>query len=844
MLPTTRRRLLRLLALPVLLLAAVAGVLLWQGRVRPYAAGERSEGLVDTLARGLPDDVPQVAYTDVAAQAGLAFRHFDAPRSNRLPEDMGSGVAVADVDGDGWPDVFLVNQAGPLDGRAAGWPGSAGTCRLFRNRGDGTFADVTDASGAGLLLLGMGAAFLDADGDGDADLLVSAYRRLVLLLNDGAGHFRDESARAGLDGLDGFWTGLATGDVDRDGDVDAYVCGYVRFDESAAPGADVAQYGLDIPALLNPSAFEPERNLLLLNRGDGSFDERAAAAGVDNRAGRSLAAVIADLDGDLWPDIYVANDVSDNALFLNRGDGSFLDVAAPTGTADYRGAMGLALGDFDGDLDEDLYITHWVGQENALYVNLSPPGAGAPQRYMDQADRFGLGQATLDRVGWATGFTDIDLDGWRDLLTVNGSTIPDRSDRARLEPQRSQLFWNAGPQRGFFDVGPVAAAFFREPSVGRGGALLDLDLDGDEDLLIVRHGGAPALLRHEGAPGGALRLRLRRRDGNTFALGATVRVLAGGREQLARQLFDGSYLSQHALGELGVGLGAAPEAERVTVTWPDGAVEQAGPFPAGSLVTWIAGEPPRVEPLPGRPSAKPASVEGQRAFFAAIDAAGRLRLQGQPADAESAYRQALALWPDHEDALYYLGHVLLEQGREAEALATWERMTRRYPGSSRAWMQVGRARLPGGAPELDDLAAAERAFGLAHRINGEESGPVVQLGVAALLRGDAATADRLLADAAVLNAKSVEARWWRGWIAWRAGEPGRAAALLAEARAAAPPLKEAVAGEGETKSGLPMTADADAGHLLDRWKTLLSRPDDPAAEFAVELPAAATPASR
>jgi len=894
-----RKRIARALVLPALGLAALTGLLLWSQREQPYKAGEHTEGLVDSLARRLPPDCPKLSFTDVAAQAGLAFRHFPAERGNRLPEDMGSGVALGDIDGDGWVDVFLVNEAGALPEPDSGWPAGSGSCRMYRNRGDGSFEDVTASSGTGLQLIGMAALFLDADSDGDLDLLVSAFPRLVLLNNDGTGRFTDDTARAGLADLHGFWTGLAAGDIDRDGDVDALVCGYVRYEETPGASQRVApQSGLDIPALLNPSTFEPERNLLLVNGGDGTFTDRAAAAGVENISGRSLGAIIADLDNDGWPDIYVANDVSDNALFRNRGDGTFEELATRAGVADYRGAMGLALGDFDNDLDLDLYITHWIGQENALYVNVADKlGAGAPLLFMDEADRVGLGQIALGVVGWATGFMDLDNDGRLDLFCVNGHTIPSRDDRAHLIPQRSQLFWNAGPGRGFFELGDMAGDFFTQPRVGRGGAVFDYDLDGDEDLAVVQHGGAAALLRADGATGHSLLLRLRMPQGNRFALGATARLKIGGEERLAVAMHDGSYLSQHAVGDLHVGLGAAAQVDSIRVTWPDGRIEEAGPFAADSLVNWTAGSPAIATPLPGKATAgtlagaingaalgastsltsgvttgdltdsatsasarragrealapvadertrglttggaaaaKPASVADQRAFYAAVHQAANLRLEGRHVEALAAYQEALLLWPGHEECLYYAGHCLADLGREPEALATWTEMARLHPESSRAWMQLGRMRLPGGDPSLDDLGAAEAAFDRAHHINGEETGPVVQQGVVALLRGDLARADALLADAATSNARSVEARYWRAVVAWRRKDVARAQALLSEARALAPPpAAEPAPGEGHTATGLPLLATGGVtDKLLDRWRTLQDRPNDAEAEFS------------
>jgi hypothetical protein len=830
-----RRRRKTVLATSTLaLVGAVAVVQQLRSGVAPYRPGEVTEGLVDGLGRALPDDVPAARFVEVGESAGLAFRHFAGQRSGRLPEDMGSGVAVGDVDGDGWPDVFLVDS-GPLDG-------PAGRSRLFRNLGGGRFEDVTDASGIELAALGMGAAFCDVDGDLDLDLFVTTYGTCRLFANDGAGRFTDVSARAGLADRTGFWAGVAVADYDRDGALDLYVCGYVDFDE-ARKGEHVSQFGMDIPVLINPSAFEPTPNLLLRGHGDGTFEERAAAAGVDDPRGRSLGALFCDLNGDLWPDLYVANDVSDNALLVNRGDGTFEDRTAAALVGDYRGAMGLAAADFDGDLDLDLFITHWVAQENALYQSKSPPkggGAPAPLLYFDVADSYGVGFAGLQQVGWATRFFDYDNDGALELFVVNGSTIPTREDARALTPMKSQLFWRSSAGRGWFhDMGALAGAFFDEPHVGRGGATLDYDLDGDEDLIVCLHGERARLLRNDGGnERPAARLRLRQPEGNRFAVGARVEVEVGGATRLDVTETQGSYLSQHVVGELAFGLGASSQVDRVRVTWPDGARDEAGPLLAGTLVTWTRGARPVTEALPGfvaRAAEGPARVETERAFFGVRAAATRARLDGDLAGAIERYRAALALWPGHDDCLYYLAHCLAECGDERAALATWEAQVAFVPQSSRGWMQLGLMRLPGGDLELDDLDLAEQAFGRCQEINPEESRPVVQLGVVALLRGAFDTARARFAGAARLNPNSVEARYLGGRAAYLAGDREAARALLEEAHAVARragPAGDSVSAEGDTRSGAAMTAAPGAGAgPLARWATLAGRACDVDAEY-------------
>ncbi len=824
-----------------------AGVLVWlllAHDEKAYVPGERAEGIVDSLGRTIPDDRPHIVFRDVTAGSGLDFRHFPGVRSNRLPEDMGSGVALGDADGDGWTDVFLANLSAPLGGDGIASEGPAAPCRLFRNLGGGRFEDRTAGSGVELRALAMGAAWVDVDADGDLDLFVTTYGRCHLFRNDGDFRFSDISNAAGVDAFEGFWAGIAVGDYDLDGAMDIYVCGYVRFREDLGAEAESMRlYGTSIPAPLNPSVFAPERNLLFHNRGDGSFEEVAAAAGVANDTGRGLGATFADLSGDGLPDLYVANDVSDNALFVNQGDGTFADQTSSALLGDYRGAMGMAVADFDRDEDLDIYVTHWVAQENALYRNVSRElsgGAGQGLVFMDEADRHGLGQAALNMIGWATGFLDFDNDGWCDLFVVNGSTIPDEKNPELLVPMRPQLFWNAGTERGFFEIGGLCGSFFQQKIVGRGGAAFDYDLDGDQDLVILVHGERAHLLRNDGGnEGGCLLLRLRQPGGNRFAIGARVIASWGGHRMLREVGAQASYLSQHAVGELPFGLGQVPQVDSIQVRWPDGREETAGPFPAGSIVEWERGQEPRAVPFPGLGASEivePRSVAEQRQFFALLREASAARIGGDLAAAEAAYRRALSLWPSHQDCLYYLANTLLEQDREAEALELLVELVRRYPRSSRGWMQIGRIRLPGGDPTLDDLAQAGAAFARCHEINGEESGPVVQLGVVAMLAGRLEEADSYFADALALNHRSAEAAYYRGWIAHVRGEKERALTFLRQAHAlvAGEGSGVSVSNEGDTRSGGAMMASIP-GRLgaspLHRWQTLAARGVDPEAEY-------------
>ena len=467
---------------------------------------------------------------------------------------------------------------------------------------------MTERAGVAVRGLGMGAAWGDYDGDGRLDLVVTRYGTSLLFHNEGGGRFRDVSREAGLDRFEGFWAGASWADYDRDGRLDLYVCGYVRYSYDAAKASETShQFKAAVPYTLNPSSYPPERNLLLHNLG-GRFVEVAREAGVDDLAGRSLSAAWADFDGDGWPDLYVANDVSNNALYRNLGNGRFRDVGPSAWVNEYRGSMGLGVGDWDNAGRFDLFITHWLAQENALYHDETPNmkvTPEAPLRYVDQADILGLGQIALDVVGWGAGFFDWDNDGRLDLYAVNGSTMQDDADPSQLVAMRSFLFRNEGEQ-GFVELGEKAGEPFLGALVGRGASFADFDGDGDLDLAIVVNGGRLRLARNDvGNRRGWLRVVLRSpaargagQRSTTFATGARVRLTSGAVTQLREVGGQPSYLSQEAPGEVFFGTGEASGVERLEVRWPSGRVQSFDGLPARATVRITEGGSAQVEAGP------------------------------------------------------------------------------------------------------------------------------------------------------------------------------------------------------------------------------------------------------
>lgn len=541
--------------------------------VRP---GEQVDGMTSVLTRTADDTTIPIRFTDVTDSIGIHFQHMPTARESFLPEDMGSGVACADYDGDGFIDLYFVNFSRSLlsDAHLDDQQNSA---RLYRNMKGAYFEDVTERAGVGFIGFGMGASWGDYNNDGSLDLYVTAYGENRLYRNNGDGTFDDVTDRCGV-ADSRFSAGSSWVDFDRDGHLDLYVSNYVDFELRTSDRKRIErQYDTEQPYTLNPSAYKPLPNSLFRNNGDGTFEEVAMSVGVANPTGRSLSASWIDMNNDGWPDLYVANDVSNNGVFLNNRDGTFKDVGASSLAADYRGAMGIAVADFDNDLDQDIMVTHWLAQENALFRNMMIDEMlceSSEDRiwFMDESASFGLGQVSLDMVGWATGFCDLDNDGLRDLWIANGSTLEQSKNHRLLQKQCSFIFWNRGLD-GFLNVTAKVSKRLSEPMVARGGAHLDFNHDGLIDLVFLIHGGNAIVLQNNSVKSGHwLRVSLRQTQGNTFAVGGRVYVTAGGRTQMADVDCSSSYLSQNEQ-TLHFGLGAEDHIEILKIVWPDGMEE-------------------------------------------------------------------------------------------------------------------------------------------------------------------------------------------------------------------------------------------------------------------------------
>ncbi len=557
-------------SLTLFLVIIIAAVIWNEGESEEYLPGQEVEGLTSRLMRELPDDIPAVHFENVTEQAGIDFKHFYGERGSRITEDMGSGVAWIDYNNNGYQDLFIVNNSGSMDLSAEEFENSPAHTMLYRNNGDGTFTDVTAESGLKVRIHGMATAWADIDNNGYIDCLITGYGQNHLFKNNGDGTFTDITEQAGLSGKDGFWAGASWGDFNGNGFVDLYITGYLSYFEIP----DVAEIRkLQEPPSINPSVFDPIRNLFYVNNGDGTFSEMAQEYGIANAEGKGLEAAWVDLTGNNLPDLYVANDVTDNMLFRNMGDGQFMNISYQAKVADYRGSMGIAIGDWDGDEDLDLFITHWIAQENAFYNNLWMEDGQQMLFFRDEADRYGLGQSSLDYVGWATSFFDFDNDGRPDLYVINGHTNQNFKNPKELIAMKDQLYWNRNNEEGFYEVSPIAGNYFQEEYVGRGGAYADFNNNGKLDLFIVNHGAPGVLLENRTESDYHwLQVQLTGTESNRSAIGAKLRLVNRDGAQIKQVGMQPSYLSQNSLVQH-FGMKNSIVADSLYIQWPGGTIQ-------------------------------------------------------------------------------------------------------------------------------------------------------------------------------------------------------------------------------------------------------------------------------
>ena len=507
------------------------------------------------LACALPAFGDAPLFTDVTQAAGIAFINESGGADKQyIIETQSAGGGFWDYDLDGQLDIFLTSGV-----RSDSTTGTA----LYRGT-RGAFGDVTAGSGAELGGWNMGVAFADYDSDGDPDLYLTRWGRDALLANAGDGTFQDATAAAHL-GSAGWGIGAAFADYDGDGDLDLYVANYITYERGGPPFYDRWCRHNGVPAACGPSGAQAQPDLLYRNEGDGTFADASLQAGIRGPHYYGMGVAWSDLDGDGDLDLYVANDGHPNSLYRNDDQGRFVNTSLATGTA-YSGdgraqaGMGVALADFDNDLQVDIFVTNFSQDHNTLYRN---EGNGF---FADVSGRAGLAGSSRPFMGWGTFFFDYDHDGWQDLFVANGHLMPaiERAGGGLRYRQRNQLYRNLGDGR-FREIanGPALAA----ERVSRGAAGGDYDADGDLDILVANLDDAPALLRNDVEDKGHwLLLTLRQRA--TEAIGAHVQVHAGGSYQM-REVLTGSSFQAQSDTRLHFGLGPATAAD-IEITWPEG----------------------------------------------------------------------------------------------------------------------------------------------------------------------------------------------------------------------------------------------------------------------------------
>ncbi len=550
---------------------------------RPMIGDRMANAVYVPVTPAVPQEPSPFRFTDIVPGSGIDFKQVSGiTEEKHFPTANGSGAAVLDYDGDGLYDLYFATTTFIPVGTKL-----TGTNKLYRNLGNGKFEDVTARAGVGFQGFCHGALAGDVDNDGDPDLVLCNYGQNVLYRNNGDGTFTDVTRGSGLD-RPGWSSGGAFIDGDNDGDLDLYIANYGEWD-----------YPQD-----NKFCGDPERNLRLYcspreirttphfyyrNNGNGTFTECAEEVGLSRgpaERGHGFGVVTCDLDDDGDIDIYVANDMNPNFLFLNNGDGTFHDATEESGAAyDDKGnaqsGMGIDAEDVDGDGRPELFVTNFTNEYNTLYQNL---GNGT---FYDQTPVFGLAADSMPYVSWGCAFVDFDHDGWVDLFVANGHVDNNRQETGYAEPPllHRNVALGAGndASRRFKlstrDVGP----YFDTKHVSRGMAFGDLDNDGDTDIVVNHQDGPPAVLRNDTPTDHHwIQLKLVGTRSNRDAIGARVEVVAGDLKIMRHRKGGASMMSAHDL-RLIIGIADAKQADRVTIRWPSGTVTTLENVEAGRL---------------------------------------------------------------------------------------------------------------------------------------------------------------------------------------------------------------------------------------------------------------------
>jgi hypothetical protein len=536
--------------------------------------------LAASLAVAAADAFP--TFIDVAARAGVTLMNICGGTSkDYIIEANGNGAAFLDYDNDGDLDILIANGS-TLENYKKG--GDLMVV-LYKNNG-GTFVDMTREAGLTKRGWGMGVCVGDYNNDGFPDFYLTAYGPNVLYRNNGDGTFSDVTASAGV--ADTHWsTNCAFGDYDRDGRLDLYVSNYMKFDEKTVPrrGQDPKCKFLGISVFCGPQGLQGEPDVLFHNNGNGTFTDVTKSAGIKDPDYYGFGVVFSDFDNDGWPDIYVANDGNPNLLFRNNRNGTFTEMGVLSGAGlneagRAQSGMGIAVRDYDGNGFPDIFVTNFAGDTNTLYQNLGK------LLFADVTSISGMGETSLQYLGWGAGLEDFDNDGLPDIFVANGHVYPqvDGLEAAQHYAQRKEIYRNLGGGK-FKEVAREIGGDVLSPKSSRGVAFGDFDSDGDIDVLVINMNDRPSLYRNDGGNRNHwITLRLEGSRSNRDAIGARVEIEAGGKTQVREVQSGGSYLSHNDM-RLHFGLGAAAHVDRIRIRWPNGNQEELPGMDAGRFVT-------------------------------------------------------------------------------------------------------------------------------------------------------------------------------------------------------------------------------------------------------------------
>jgi len=538
-------------------------------------------------------------FTDVTLESGIDFRHHQADEMiDSLPQVMGSGVCLMDYDNDGYLDIYFVNGSGFSNyfGSKPWWYKQPSNM-LYRNRGNGTFTDVTQKSGVGYTGWGMGCSVGDFNNDGHIDIYITNYGNNVLYRNNGNGTFTNITNIAGVGGTKEKWsTSAAWVDYDNDGWLDLYVLNYIKYDKYMNPPEPSSSFKIAGNLLMNSKIYTSAPNILYHNNKDGTFTEVTKKAGVEDSAGKGLGVVFSDMDSDGDQDIYIVNDGARNMLFRNNGDGTFTDIGGEAHVDTPLSGMGVSVGDYDHDGDFDIFSTYASNDTSILYrnrlidVNNHTNNKNSRLLFKDVTIESMLGEdVSVGYFGWGTGFIDFDNDGYLDIFVANGDPSPDFDNPRTTIGQRNQLFRNnhAG---GFTDVSKSAGSGFNIMRSSRGAAFGDLDNDGDIDIVINNNNEFANVLRNDGGnKRNWLNIKLTGTKSNKNGIGSFVKITAGKLQQINEVRGGSGYLSQTDT-RLHFGIGKEKAIDRIDIRWPSGLNQVIKNVDANQFMTITEGE--------------------------------------------------------------------------------------------------------------------------------------------------------------------------------------------------------------------------------------------------------------